>query len=413
MLRNKIWHTLDFEFENLAATCNYDDFAGQLFPATLVTHEDPVVRKNLPTRITNLCNVLFSDSYFRECIKTKTEWYFSSLEVLFATLAYLPTFAESARAVILDPEGIDIALSRMRECRSLVRLDVHGENDRVLDLDSIHRYLPSLKMLKIWVPSRLTGSLADVEGLDEFTLDASMSSDYLDLQELLPIASAKTLSRLSFADFYLEPYGAEFLKTFTNLKHLHVRRMRSNETLFYLLEHLPKGLDSLKVSVTVRCPRQHELMSEMGIDENLDFLSCLCLAHLKTISLEIHCEAEIDDNFASNYIDGCMEVGTEMAKTLQYLEDVEIWGGLDVERVHVLGQLQNLKRLRWVISEDRYVKGKGSQDLTSQVFEVFTQIGKQMESVKVEIVSYKIANGKGINPDSDDGLSDEDSAGED
>jgi hypothetical protein len=59
-----------------------------------------------------------------------------------------------------------------------------------------------------------------------------------------------------------------------------------------------------------------------------------------------------DEAFESYYIDNCMKVVTKMVENMKFLEDVELWGGLDVRRVHVLGQLQNLKRLRWVIAED-------------------------------------------------------------
>lgn len=386
ILQHKVWHHIDFEFEDLAAS-TLGDFVNQLFPTTWGTDEVPATRKNLPTRIMNLCHVLFSDSYFRECIKTKTEWKISSLEVLFAMLAHSPTFTESARFVFLDTEGIDIALSRMRECKSIVRLDVRGPNDRVLALDSFHRYFPLLKILRISLADDLTGSLADVEGLDEFTLDGSGIDNHLDLTELLPIASAETLSRLSFIDFDCELYGVECLNWFTNLKYLHAKRMYSNTTLFSLMNPLPNCLVSLKVSMTVQSQSLYTPVLGAEFDLNLAFLNCLCVARLNTISLEIHCGGnDMCDDFASNYIGNCMQVVTGMVGKLRYLEDVEIWGGLDVGGVHILGQLQKLKRLRWVISEDRYVKGKGSQDLTSQVVEVFTQIGKEMESVKVEIV---------------------------
>jgi hypothetical protein len=68
-------------------------------------------------------------------------------------------------------------------------------------------------------------------------------------------------------------------------------------------------------------------------------------------------------------------------------------GGLDVGRVHVLGQLQNLKRLRWVIPKDSYVECMGTGDLTRQVVEIFTQMGKELESVMVELVPYNIWDG--------------------
>lgn len=63
---------------------------------------------------------------------------------------------------------------------------------------------------------------------------------------------------------------------------------------------------------------------------------------------------------------------------------------MDVRRVHVLGQLQNLKRLRWVIAENRYAGCMGTGDLASQVV---AQIGKELESVIVAFVYLDISDG--------------------
>jgi hypothetical protein len=52
-----------------------------------------------------------------------------------------------------------------------------------------------------------------------------------------------------------------------------------------------------------------------------------------------------------------------------------------------------LKRLRWVVAEDRYAKCMGTGDLGNQVVGMFHQMGKELESVIVEFVAYDIRDG--------------------
>lgn len=91
-----------------------------------------------------------------------------------------------------------------------------------------------------------------------------------------------------------------------------------------------------------------------------------------------------------------------MVDNLPLLEEVELHGGFDIGRIHVLGRLPNLRPLKWIVSEeldwlvseDRYEKCVGSQDitsrditsrdLTSRAFEIFARMGKHVESVKIE-----------------------------
>jgi hypothetical protein len=135
------------------------------------------------------------------------------------------------------------------------------------------------------------------------------------------------------------------------------------------------------------------------------------LAHLEKICLGLYSDTDPEDgydfptkdneSFTADYINSCMEVVAKMVYKLELLEDVELWGGLDVEKVHVLGYLRNLKRLKWIISDDRYVKGMASQDLTSQVIERFRRMDKEVGSVTIKIVNYDILDGILNDPESD------------
>jgi hypothetical protein len=82
-----------------------------------------------------------------------------------------------------------------------------------------------------------------------------------------------------------------------------------------------------------------------------------------------------------------------MVEKLECLEKVEWWGGLSLERVHVLSRLRNLKTLKWVIPKDRYVKGKEStRELGVAVSEILRKRGLNVE-VKVEIKPWRLKDG--------------------
>jgi hypothetical protein len=394
MLQHSVWLDFKFEFEVLAVS-THDDYLDQLFPTMGYLDETSSrfpSRTNLPARITKLLTLLFGDSNFTECLKRKTAWRFQSLEVLFAVLAHLPTFTKSARAVALELEGTDAALSRLRECEHLIHLDIEAELEASLNLDWISRFLPSLKKLIIDFPSRWTGSLKGLEQLDEYT--AQIGSEIpLDGTSFLPISSAKTLTRMDLSRCYLEHTS---LKMFTSLKHLRAQHEPVDADLAELIKDLPVRLSSLETSVKIECPRALQIIG-LELNERWILWDCWCLGHLKKICLGLHCVtlATNDDDFPAYYIDNSMEVVTKVVNKLQLLEDVEIWGGFDIEGVHVLGELQNLKRLRWVISKDRYSrKGKGSQDLTSQVIDRFRRMGKEVDSVTIEVIPYRISDGE-------------------
>lgn len=399
ILQHEVWLGLHFEFEVLAFATR-EDYYDQLFPAVYL--EQAPKRTNLPTRITALLNVLFGDSYFKQCMERKTEWSFQSLEALFAVLAHLPTFTTSTRAVSLNLEGIDLAIARLRECRNLVRLDICANCESSLDLDSIGRFLPSLKRLSIKPPSHTAGSFKDLEGLEEFTAVFTMLDE-----PVLPISSAKTLTRMNLQHCnFLENASLEM---FTSLKHLQTKGRMTNASLPRLLKTISADLCSLKGSVAIEYRRAR---SWWGLNASWILWDTLCLAHLEKICLGLYSDTGPDDgydvpatkeyeSFTADYIDSCMEVVARMGSKLELLEDVELWGGLDVEKVHVLGYLRNLKRLKWIISADRYVKGMGSQDLTSQVIERFRRMDKEVGSVTIKIVNYDILDGILNDPESD------------
>jgi hypothetical protein len=411
MLKHKIWRDLNFQFEDLGPI-NNELHCNQFYPITLYGRPndppgEPTVCTNLPARISKLCHSLFHDPYFRESIEKKTEWRFASLEVLFQVLAHLPTFMESARTVILSLEGTELAIARLRECKSIDHLIVHALHEHSLNLDNIGRYLPWLKTLTVRLPDRWVGSWQYLEGLDDFTLDASFVS--LEPEEyehglVLPTSSAKTLTRMTLKNCHIDDGS---LKKFTSLKHLRTERSPIADFLAEALQDLPTSLSSLHTSIDIECPLwlQYEAdnLGAADLETRLIMFDCPCFVHLTKICLGLYCESDVDDeNFASYYIDNCMKAVTRMVSRLKLLEDVELWAGLDVERVHVLGQLQNLKRLDWVIPEDRYSKGTKSQDLTGDVVGIFRKMGKDVDSVTVEIVRWNMRDGPPLPIDLDE-----------
>jgi F-box domain len=395
MLQHKVWHDVEFEFEDLATAADDDyTYFNQFYPTTVSAFDADVAHTNLPARIANLCNALFHDSYFRQCINKKTDWSFASLDVLFAVLAYLPSFTNSAQAVVLDLEGIDVAIPRLRDCKNLVRLEIRADSQPSLNLSSISRFLPSLKILEIHLPIEWTGSLEELSGLEEFLLNVPQGGSWecseMDFPESLPLASANTLTRMNLRKCYFS--GRVSLKMFESLKHLRTIESPVDDELADLINDLPVRLCSLASAVEIPCPRTRQELEEEGMEmeEQFQLLSCLCLAQLKTIELSMPCNRSVpdDESFVSYYVENCMKVVSKMVDKMPLLEEVELWGGLDMNGVHVLGRLQNLKKLRWIVSEDRYVKGMGSGDLTSQVVEIFTPMGKKVDSVIIEIAPY-------------------------
>lgn len=395
MLQHKVWHDTEFQFEDLATAGDDDNaYFNQLYPTSVSAPDFDGPHTHLPARITNLCNTLFHDSYFRQCINKKANWNFASLEVLFAVIAYIPSFTKSAQAMVLDLEGIDVAIPRLRGCKNLVRLEIRADSQPSLDLSSISRFLPSLKRLEIHLPPDWSGTLEEVSGLEEFLLNVPLGGSWecseMEFPDCLPLASADTLTQLNLRKCYFSELIS--LKVFDSLKHLRTIESPVDSELATLINDLPTRLYSLASAVDIDCPRIRQEMEGEGVEmeEQFQLLDCSCLAYLKTIELAMPCHRSVpeDENFVSYYVENCMKAVTKMVNKMPLLEEVELWGGLDINGLHVLGGLQSLKKLKWIISEDRYVKGMGSGDVTTQVVEIFTRMGKKVDSVIIEIVPY-------------------------
>lgn len=396
ILQHKVWHGIQFDFIRLATIFNDDEYDQHFYPTT--TNLKSFHRcTDLPARVLKLCNVLFCDPYFREGIKRKTEWGFASLDVLFAAIAYIPTFMGSAHRVRLALEGIDVAVPRLIECRNLVELEVFGQRQCSLDLDHF-RHLKSLKILKITLPEHCVGSLEDLEGLEEFYLDETHANLIRDPQSIFPMSSAETLTRMVLRSVYID--NETSLKMFKSLKHLSTQRWPFHIPLAHLIRDLPSSLCSLEAIVRPGDEIFEDTDSE-DEDECIALLDCLCLAHLKKIRLSIVLMLRRDDEESwFEYIDDCMDVVTNVVKKLKLLEEVEIVGGLDLERIHILGQLPNLRRLRWFPGADKFINGVGSQDPTRQVVEVFERMDRKLELVDIKVGS-KVRD-MAVDPDSDE-----------
>jgi hypothetical protein len=387
MLQHKVWRKSNFNFNELVATASDRDYK-QFYPTTTNSKVVPPLT-NIRARTTRFCNLLFSNPYFREGIKNKTDWTFGSLEVLFSVIAYLPIFTEFAHTVILNLEALEVATPLLFQCNALVHLNVLARNQRNIVLDDIGRFLPSLKILKITLPAHFTGSLKGLGELEEFSLNASLPwfEKYIfDERLVLPIASAKTLTRMHLLGVVFRADAS--LKMFTSLKHLSTEGDPTDADLANLIYDLPVGLRSLASSVDTA-----EWMEGEPPHERYELVDCPCLAHLKKICLSVDCEPGYEGEILSNYIDDCMQLVTKMVDNMQLLEEVELYGGFDIERIHVLGQLPNLRRLEWIIRadlewivpEEQYEKCMGDQDLTSRVIEIFTRMGKEMESMTIKV----------------------------
>jgi hypothetical protein len=306
---------------------------------------------------------------------------------------------ESAHTVSLYLEDLDVAIPLLVQCKSLVRLDVDAySRDRMhsFNLDRIGHFLPSLKILKITLPDNFNGSLQHNQELEELSLDATLatpaSDDYFLLivgaQTLFSVGSAEKLTRLHLEAITFQP--TQSLKMFTSLKHLSTAYDPIDITLARLIVDLPVSLCSLASAVDTT-----EWAEDVPLNERYDLVDCSCLTRLKKIRLLLnHAEPDDEGDSAPIYVDGCMEVVTKIVKNMQLLEEVELHGGFDIERIHILGQLPKLRWLRWTISRnlewilsgDQYAKHVGSRnDLTSRVRGIFTGMGKDVEWMKIEV----------------------------
>lgn len=76
-----------------------------------------------------------------------------------------------------------------------------------------------------------------------------------------------------------------------------------------------------------------------------DLLDCQCLTNLTAPRLRIFSHGPYSDHPITNpdrYVDRCTVVVENIVQNMQLLEDVEMWGGLDLDEVHLLTELPKL-----------------------------------------------------------------------
>jgi hypothetical protein len=64
---------------------------------------------------------------------------------------------------------------------------------------------------------------------------------------------------------------------------------------------------------------------------------------------------DVESAVVSDMATGVLAV-EKMVQNMLFLEDVEMWGGLEINEVHLLTQLPKLKRLQWHPSYYRHLK---------------------------------------------------------
>jgi hypothetical protein len=154
------------------------------------------------------------------------------------------------------------------------------------------------------------------------------------------------------------------LKSFTNLKHLITEDYPIGDGIGELIEEMTTELESLDTWIEVlTSSRARELgVHETAMNKSWTLFDCLCLRNLKDIRLVMGCVMDVnlsDEAFPVElYIDVCMRILETMVDKLLFLEQVEIWGGIDIERIqHVLIRMPNLNGLKWIIPGDEFVRG--------------------------------------------------------
>jgi hypothetical protein len=364
-------------------------------------------------QLAGLCQYLLDYPDIMSCLERKTKWTFKYHQVFYEVATCLPSFRNRARAVTLDyhGEGEDGAIPMLGACCNLTELSIYAWHDSSLNFSDIARYLPRLRKLTVDFAELFTGSLETLSKLEEFSFShhRAITESYESIP-FLPFASATTLTRLSIClgsfDFH---FYSPTLEKFTNLKHLTTKDDPVHAELVEILKDIPADLESLETSVFIEDERYlDEHIYSADVDSGRFLLDCRCLRHLKTIHLSVLCEsADQDDphcysiyprhdNFPSYYVPNCMKIVEKMVKRVCFLEEVELWAGLDLERApHLLSRLENLKRLRWVIPSERYIQGmKEGQDLNDLFRNVFQAQGKEVD-VKVEVIEWDVSGYSG------------------
>jgi hypothetical protein len=378
--RDDLWHDMKFTFSSLAVPTQ--DFYG-----------DWVRDRDAP-----LCKALLGDTDFLDCIKEKKEWMFESMEVLSTIVDHVPSFKQSATTVVLRFDKIRDAFQRLDSCEKVTFLRVQS-GWSLWDLSAVERYLPQLRILKVALHyGAFEGSFKRLANLESLAINGvDMNGNPLDLS-ILPFASATTLAELTFVCCAFFPDAT--LEDFTHLYHLHFitpAGLPYDMDTVDLLDTVPSKLDCLTSSVRLYDGAWHPNDNDIGdmeiLDGFSDLLDCACLTHLTALRLGMVSHGLRSDHPIPNpgrYVDRCTVVVEKMVQNMQFLEDVEMWGGLDLDEVHLLTQLPKLKRLKWHLSYYRYLKEtngaytRGNCDFVLEfIRDTFRGMGKEV-NVSIE-----------------------------
>ena len=382
MHERKFWREGDFQFESLLLQNQILPFSSQ----------------NSRLRLGRLCHALFNDSYFRSCLQIKSEWTFTTLESLFAVLTCIIPFQRNTRSVSLYLEETDAAISRLTTINNLIGLTAHCPSDSSLNLSNLANCLPHLKSLRLDFPLSLAGSLMQLTELEELSLQPTHSSEFAEdflSPSVLPTGSAEVLSRLSLTDCCFDDDVS--LRLFTSLKHLTASRTGTNDRLDGLICDLPAMLVSLDTDVYLDgCEAlRWSKTGDIPIDSQWPTLSSPCLRHLQKLCLYMFCglgENALTSFPSSYYVDCCLMIIEQLTRDSISLEDVELWAGMDLERVHVLNSWRNLKSLKWIIPAGQgYIEGgyTWKQDLNAYVVNIFHGFPK-IPKVSIEILEWDL-----------------------
>lgn len=391
LLQHEIWHDIKFDFAQFV-----DIYGG----STTTT--------SISIATTHFCRHLFSDALLRATLEVKTDWYFSSLEVVFAVLAYLPSFTKSARSIILNFAEYEGAMDRLYDCKNITRLDLQlAWIGPTPDLTEISSRLKTFRLdiLNLSLNDKYDGHLRDLQGLQEYSVRQQLTSGHL--EGILPTRSARTLTRLTLIRCHFLPDVT--LKAFMNLKHLKTQWQPVEDSLRNLIWNLPAYLYSLETTLEIERQRVDGTDGTFDIHRKVDNLfSCPCLKNLKELCLRmLYRNENKTDDFEEYYVAMCMEMVKVLVGELRVVEKVEFWGGLDLKKVHVLGRLPNLQTLKWIVSEDVHLEGEdGIQDLSIGVREILTKWGMEVD-VTIEIRPWDFEYGELLDPEGlDDWLND-------
>jgi hypothetical protein len=174
-------------------------------------------------RLARLLHAFLADKVFVRALSRKREWTLRLPEVLWAVMGAIPTFHQSTRKVFVQFHYFtDDALSRLSNCQGLTELAIYDFWSD-LNLNRISEGFPGLRHLRLVISPNLVGSLHGAKNLISLELARSEDTDGYFRANVLPYASAETLTSLTLKEVPLYssivrvlPFQAAFL----NLRHL-------------------------------------------------------------------------------------------------------------------------------------------------------------------------------------------------